>query len=358
MATVYNLEGYNTFVMQASLLDEQNPSYYDLSAWGYYDTLFLPVKSIPADAYNRVEWDKVFESKSPTDKDKTVYIHPNCKVSRSFITQKYKKSLNPWFADKVVIPDLDDNDRVYLEKNVAIFINDKVNSIFLFVARKPDHIERFQVLFANAPASSLFSISQTDCIEQIARPDFSTKDFLDAKLDYYGSVLQANKKQHYLLDIVAGVLPKDKLVFEKDIVATLGNADNAPTFESLISIRDMLNSSDDEVVGSAIKALASMDYMNYPNSVKYVLDKSCNWRWNKACNTTAAKYMFKQILGGSPRKSIWFRDTFISEKDYNLFEQLVKEFEQSDTDALQFLKWCDFTYEDENFGVHPRIAHS
>lgn len=356
MATVYNLEGYNTFVMHTYLLNVQAPDYYDLSACGYYDTLFLPVRNIPADAYNRVEWDKVFESKSPTDKDKTVYIHPSCKASRSFITQKYKKSLNPWFADKVVIPDLDDNNRVCLEKNVAIFINDKSNNIFLFIPGKPENIERFRALPVNAPVRSLFNAQQISCIEQIERPDFSTKDFLDAKLDYYGGVLQANKKQHYLLDIVAGVLPKDKLVFEKDIVVTLGNADNAPTFESLISIRDMLNSSDDEVVGSAIKALASMDYMNYPNSVKYVLDKSCNWRWNKACNTTAAKYMFKQLLGGHPRRTIWFRDTFISEKDYNLFEQLVKEFEQSDKDVLQFLKWCDFTYEDENFGVHPRLV--
>ena len=53
---------------------------------------------------------------------KKVYTHPSCKLSRSMMQEKYKKSLNPYLSDAVVIP----NPYLggFVLYDVALFINE------------------------------------------------------------------------------------------------------------------------------------------------------------------------------------------------------------------------------------------
>jgi hypothetical protein len=99
----------------------------------------------------------------------------------------------------------------------------------------------------------------------------------------------------------------------------------------------MLESSDDETVGAGLKALSMMDYMHYPNSVRYIIKNLSrnNYYYNKAANSTSVRFMRKQ-LSGSGKGIMWLGsyDMEIYEQDYELLKQLILHYEPRYKDNL------------------------
>ena len=351
---VYNFDDYKVHRFTTHILTMDDFPTWDIDCWAN-NSLIVPIENIPYE-YEKVDWAKIVQEEPLKSSDKTLYIYPTCKIPRALVEQKYKKVLNPWLADRVVIPKLGiTNVSLY----IALFVNEEAQTIVYincgYDTGARDKINSLQKGVSLQDVLTQKQLGRLYEYENNYNLPYKMIDILNAKLEYFGTAIIVPKNEEYKAEILTGILPKNKIVYEDSVIASVQNTSTAPTYDNLISLADMLDSSDSDTVGSAIKALAAMDYIHYPNSIKYLLQNTSMWKYNNATNSTAAKFMFKKLLGGTARRPVRYGDSFITEEDYNLFEKLVRHFNKNVEDVSTYLKWYPFTYEDENFGVHPRI---
>lgn len=293
----------------------------------------------------------VIESNKEILKDaKTIYVHPCCKVPRTVLFQKYKKVLNPWLADVIVVPKtspgyshpamLLSNEDVKgtLELDVDMLSGDIKNylSTIKIGTRLRDIIEPY------CPFSVLIQYHSPETLNEI----------LSYELQYYGPAVYIDSKDKWLLDCADGVIPRSKLVFEEDALKALKGESNKPDCESLVSLCEMLGSSDDASNDAALKAIAAMDYINYPNSFIYIFRhaNSRDWRYSKMWSNTDVKYM-TEILGIRNPRYMGYKGPYISKDDYELFIQVFDRLRWSN----ERLDGLPFMYSDQKLEVHPRI---
>lgn len=352
---IFGFEDYNTCSLYENLLNRNTIERWDFGCWlwsqGY---IGIPVDKeyVEIRAYtNRLFINKIFrEHKEVLDKAKTVYVHPSCTLSRNLVYLKYKKASNPFLADVVVIPKASPVD----VPNIAVFVNEGEKKVY-YIDVSDSNNYTFNV---GSTLRSMMPCSDSN-INDLIRNGYNVKPIIDSVLEYYGPLAEIRKKDSFLVDILTHSLPKDKLVYEDTIMKTLSTEDNQITFESMCSIYDMLQSTDADTVGAAIKALSTMDYMNYPCSVKFVFQTgSSMYMTNKATSSTAAKYMFKQLTGGTARRWMHIHEDTISQKDYDLFKKMVQYTHKnmSEDDVMQYISSYNFAYKDNNFVVRPRIS--
>lgn len=357
--TFYGFDDYNVVIISSSLLTDMDVNSWSLRAWWEHINLIPLSDKYHSEYYgNGLSTDFIENHKELLETAKSLYVHPSCSIPRTSISQKYKKNLNPWLADAVVIPIPDSSNSGCIYED-AVFINENAKMVLVVSRIYNDDLQaKLKDVKKGTKVKDLIYPETAYRIEKIISSGFDAynlKEALDAEFDYYGKMLHSEKKSSYVFDIVSGAVPESKLVFESDVIRSLSGEENALTFENLVSLQEMLSSTDEDIVASAVKALSSMDYPNYPNSVKYILSESSMWKYNKATHTTAAKYMFKFLLGGTARSYIRFRDKTISEDDYNILKRLVEHYQQSEQGAIEWLRIQDFTYEDENYNVFPRL---
>lgn len=351
---IYGMEEYRAHSIYPSrifnTIDPANAFYsyrYTVSSW-----------VLPLDTSSRKEVFQqtknlfsIIENNKEILKDaKTIYVHPCCKVPRTVLFQKYKKVLNPWLADVIVVPKTEpgysypvmllSNDAVKgtLELDVDMLSGDIKNylSTIKTGTRLGDIIEPY------CPFSVLIQYHSPETLNEI----------LSYELQYYGPAVNIDSKDGWLLDCADGVIPRSKLVFEEDALKALKGESNKPDCESLVSLCEMLGSSDDASKDAALKAIAAMDYINYPNSFIYIFIHANNidWRYSKMWNNTDVKYM-TEILGIRNPRYMRYKGPYISKDDYELFIQVF--------DRLKFtnerLEGLPFMYSDQKLEVHPRI---
>lgn len=347
--TLYGFEDYKCFVLNSQLLYANYISKYYLYNWNAYNGHILyPVKgdSIPTS--------DIEEHKDLLAAAKTIYIHPACNVSKTLVSQKYKKVLNPWLADIVMIPNITKYTYVYYDY-CHVFINAESKNVFLFLDSTKDNAETISHF---PQGTKLIDVMKSPgSLYGQTSDSFSVASLISSELDYTGRLIDLRGKEREVIDILEGTLPKSKFVFEDTVMHSLSNEDNKPTFENLLSILEMLNSTDDDTNASAIRALAAMDFINYPNSVATILVHSNKnqWKYNKATNSTAAKYMFHVLFNNTARGYFTYTNKFISQEDYELTHKLLRHFYNNEDTVLDFLRTVPFTYEDETFDVHPRL---
>lgn len=352
--TLCGFEDYTIYTFRNSLIDPNiSISRYDFHQYSYYSWMMfiygdnIPrTKSIWGDEY--VDWDKMVQyNEGILSTAKKLYIYPECKIPRSHVAKKYKKVLNPWMADAVVLPTQFIDGTFY---QGLFFINENKKVIYILYGAKVDAPSQEQ-------GSSFPAFITQVQYNRISALGESNLGILESEfLGHYSFIGLESADPTAELDILNGTIPSDKLVKESDVIKSLNDKDNEITYENLVSIRDMLNSSDQDTKGSAIKALAAMDYMSCPQSVKRILYEAGNWQYNPATNTTAAKYMFKILLNGTARAHIYFGEDTISEKDYEIFQRLVKDYyRNNEPGAIMCLRNLSFTYEDANYNVYPRL---
>lgn len=268
---------------------------------------------------------------------KKVFVHKECKISRTLIAEKYKKSLSPFAADVVVVPEFKNGSCSIIKR--AVFINEKDKVIGMASFYKPEHFEYFN---ANK-GKALKDLLQPQCVEWFE----ANPGLLDATLEYVGWILDTNKENSPLVDLLTNALPEDKIVFEKTIQNSLGTEDNKITFENIISIHEMLKSTDENTQAAGMKALSVMDYMHYPNSVKLMFSQmnTWDWRYNKANSSTSVKFMLKSIFGerwrrwwGNYNKTIYPQDLELFKKLLVHYEKLKDEDINNRMSSLEFMK--------------------
>lgn len=309
-------EEYNTV--------EVNTSIWYASAYSYIgiyecSVMYVPDTLLPIDpTKNFSPYNEFKEHPEVLNTAKKIYVYPYCTISRTFISSKYKKCLNPWLADAVVIPSLEYVGCLHTSL-IAAFLIESTNQLL--------------ILPVCETIKDNFDFTEGKPLQEFCAHDInsfcwgrSISNISEARLVYYGNTYCINSRNKYLIDLLTNNVPLDKLVFEESVLRQLGNESNKLTCESALSLADMLYSTDSDTVGAALKSLAMMDYIHYPNSVIYVLSNSGpRWVYNKALQSSAVKFMMAQLGGSAKRVARGSYTEQITLQDYNLFQELLKE---------------------------------
>lgn len=363
---IYGFEDYGIVNVYSNIFkqswDFTVPNYCLKDCGNYIITKDLPVKiSITSKSY----WsDLVFEPdicKNHPELLNTatkVYTHPSCKLSRTMVAEKYKKSLNPYLSDAVVVPKPDYfNLRL---KTSAVFINEK-SKILVKISLDRDADDYKDTI------NKLEGVQEGELLRNLiscgVKPSWgdyhqvTVADVLDAEFMYCGDILYIPNTYSYIMDILTNSIPTDKIVFEESVQESLGTTANKFDFDSLTSIKDMLESSDSNTVTAGLKSLSMMDWMHYSNSVKYILSSvyNSNWRYNNAVNSTSVKYMLKTLSGSCNRRR-WpgnFSSSIYNE-DYELFKTLKMHYDKYSPDTIMNgMKFLDFMTIDSSGVIVP-----
>lgn len=334
-AHIHGFEDYNIVALGDSCF---------YATWGFYipysfdnsTGAYIINKDLPVKAYNdnnptyswintvRFTPELVNNHKELLTSAKKVFTHPSCRLSRSMMAEKYKKSLNPYLSDAIIIPKPE-----YGEFNLrkhALFINESAKLIVMVRIDSDDAHKRIKDACEGDKFQVLMTCNPDDGYG--SHKPYTVEDVVNSEFFYYGEVLYVPNSMSWVMDVLTHSIPAEKIVFEESVQESLGTETNQLDFDSLCSIMDMLNSSDEDTVSAGLKSLSMMDWMHYPQSIKFILnntDNKYNWIYNKACNSTSVKYMIKTIAGKSARKRTWWPGDFdeeIYEKDYELFKQL------------------------------------
>ena len=291
--------------------------------------------------YNRIDFvpSLYTNNNELLEKAKKVYVHPSCKLSRSMMAEKYKKSLDPWTADVVVVPKPDYSDlRI---DDYVLFINDKAKMIVKVLLS--EFFKDFNIEFKEG--DRLGDYLQGKGLDARAH-SYSTQDFCDSEFFYKGELLTIPNSCRHILDLLTCGIPRNKTVYEETIQESLGGETNQLDFDSLTSIKDMLESTDENTVSAGLKSLSMMDWMHYPNCVKFILRQASNrnWKWNKAISSTSVKYMLKTITG-APNRNRWpgDYDYNIFNEDLELLKKLKAHYDHVDDNQMQsWLRFLNF----------------
>lgn len=320
---IYGFDDYKLVGIGDEILYNSLYTYYFEAPYNYLISEHLPVK-IVQDNFSYSTIPPIRDNRNILIDAKKLYTHPCCTLSRSLIAEKYKKSLNPWLSDAVVIPSPDFN-HCYINE-YALFINDEDKIIV-----KMPYSDGIAKKLKDIPMNTLFKdVFFIDPNIVSSRREFSIPAVNSSRLFYIGELYQIHEKDSHLFDILSGSLPLDKIVFEESVQKSLGNDSNKLDYESLTSIRDMLESTDDDTVSTGLKTLSMMDWIHYSESVKYVLTyvPGYHWIYNKACNSVSVKSMLGSLFSGRSRRH-WNSNYSISiyKDDYELLKQLIMNWE-------------------------------
>lgn len=352
---IYGFEDYNIVSIWNNVFKQtweySLPYYFDNSNGSYIITKDLPFKisevPISANSYwNTIQFEPALceNHKELLTTAKKVYTHPSCKLSRSLMAEKYKKTLNPYLSDAVVIP-TPNYDELRLESE-TLFINEKAK---ILVKIRVDTDDADTVSLVNGFHEGEILRNCVSCsfiTPNWHKAPFEADDILGAEFMYAGPILYIPNSQSYVLDLLTNTIPADKIVYEESVQESLSNETNQLTFDSLTSIKDMLESSDENTVAAGLKSLSMMDWMHYPNSVRLIFCRlnRYNWRYNNATNSTSVKYMLNTLSSSNTRRH-WpgNYDNDIYEQDYELFKQLTIYYDNvSEDKILESIKFISF----------------
>lgn len=293
--------------------------------------------------FGKVKSNISFRSASDLTPESKLYIHPDCTIPRAKVTQKYTKVLSPEKADFCVVPVIPNNISTAL---TAVFINrEKMKAFFIkakmswdkgrYTRKAPTVCENIALgtkvsdINPHLKGSSIEEMHYYSCPGLYTQENW--KDFLDSSLVFYGHAAEISSKEHFMADVMYGTLTN--LITEDVILASLGDESNELNRETYDSIKEMLNSSDETVIGLGLKTLAELDYKKYYNTAIHLLcTSSGKWRGNKIRQNTSVKYMLKTL-------DLWG----------GINERYSKETTQEDFDMLKQVLHDDFENYVENF---------
>jgi len=331
---------------------------FDNSTWfhSYYggghspSEYYVPAQLIGADKNADIYTLDIKEHPELLETAKNVYVYPGCTIPRDLIMTKYKKKLNPWEADVVVLPD---NGHEFGMKNLAAFMSTN-NTLLLFSMDYIINYDPWVILM-----DKLKDTPMGTKLGSLVNPNVDNLSWhKDDELVFIGKTVEFDSKHKYGVDLAFGTLPRDKIVYENTLLRTLGSDSNAPDFESMKSIGEMLDSQDSSMVTTGLKALAALDYARFPQSTITVLNRTGMWRYNSTMNATAVKYMLTH-LGYYRNRYFTYRSRYISQKDYDLTKQLIMHFDKlNEKGYLESCYTLPFVYVDSNNNAFPRLLSS
>ena len=372
-STLYGFEDYKIWSLHGNFVNVIYPSawlWYEYSSDKYIIVNDTSIICRDKNYYRKLNENIVKDHKDLIDTAKTVYIHKCCNISRTLVSSRFKKTLDPWTADIVVIPKSKD-----LRSNcysAVLFIDENTKSIIMYnngywPEEHPlnDTEKALWNMSENMKLRYMFPENMTlDIQSRGTTPSQEECESLkDSVLLYKGLLYNIAPKEEYLIDICTNSLPKDKIVFEDTLQSALGTEENKITFESLISIYEMLNSKDADAINAGLKSLAMMDFARYTNSIIYMLKQTNgNYRWCKASNSKAVKFMLNTLCGENRtyKRSMYLQEsTSISQEDYELYKQIVDYFNKDvDRTVFDLIRFTNFMTINSEGMLVPRLKET
>ena len=294
-----------------------------------------------------------------------VYLHPNCSIPRAKVTQKYTRVLKPEKADICIVPKLE---RTLNTENISIFINRNTYKLFILVnfrlwndgkiiKHTSDKCSNFplesSILDINPYLKDSFIKNKYSGSSPYSQPE-EWKDFLESTLLYYGPVIYLYNKEAWVADLLYNKL--HDVITEDRILDTLGDSTNKFTKEIYDSFKEMLNSSDDDVIALGLKAIAEMDYKTYHNTVVHLLYSNSKWFYNgiKQNSSSSIKYMLNYL--GLWRNVLDKYTKTITQEDFDLMQEVaVSTFKREVEDLKKSFK-LDFPFTDLELSYQFKIS--
>ena len=345
---LFGFEDYRIISLYGDALFSDSMNYWPWNTENFGKT-YVAAKSIPSLKISEDTYDPHLSKPLYTNHPKILstanklYLHPKCSISRTAIAEKYKKVLNPWLADAIIMPECRISPYVYYS---IVFCNeDKKLMVVLHLTNEDFNTGK---TFEEGKPFRELCVCQ---YEDANHGDDCVNDVLDSKFLFADTMLVFSSCDASFLDIILPGFPTHKIVFEEDVQESLSSENNQITLDVLLNIRDMLESSDAETVGAGLKALSMLDYTHYPNSVRYIFSKLKNkyFKYNKAANSVSVKFMRKHLFCNS--RWMYSYDSSIYKQDYNLFKQLVSSLNQltTDSEVMNHIRYMPFiTFDAEN----------
>lgn len=372
-STLYGFEDYKLWSLHGNFVNVTYPSawlWYEYSSNKYITVNDTSIICRDKNYYRKLNENIVKDHKDLIDTAKTVYVHKCCNISRTLVSSRFKKTLDPWTADIVVIPKSKDLCSNYY--NAVLLIDENTKSIIMYnIGYWPNESP------LNDTEKALWSMSENMKLRYMLPEDITLdihsrgttlsqeacESLKDSVLLYKGLLYNIVPKEEYLIDICTNSLPKDKIVFEDTLQSALGNEDNKITFESLISIYEMLNSKDADAVNAGLKSLAMMDYAHYTNSIIYMLHQTNgSYRWCKASNSKAVKFMLNTLCGENRtyKRSMYLKESMsIFQEDYELYKQMVDYFNKDvDRTVFDLIRFTNFMTINSEGMLVPRLKET
>lgn len=349
MISVYKFENFNAYKVDARVLTKQgmpnkpvNYSFIQVYSRRSSNHIIVPIpKNIEVVTDSDISYigniniTSLLNTVTDFTFNDKVYIHSNCTIPRAKVTQKYTRVLRPEKADICVVPNLVKKDTY----NISIFINRNKNKIYIlentseYISRKFVYYTSEKCLNFNLGSSILdinpslkgTLIKKTPYFYSNKNNDFSMEnwwDFLESTLLYYGPVIYLNNNESWITDLLYNKL--HDVITEDKLLATLGDFTNEFTKEVYDNLKEMLKSSDSNVVGLGLKAVAEMDYRKYRNTAIHLLC-NCGTRWikNEMRSSSNVKYMLNYLgLWRSAREN--YTDV-ITQEDFALMQKVVSD---------------------------------
>lgn len=263
-----------------------------------------------------------------------VYIHSDCAIPRTKVTQKYTRVLKPEKADICVVPKLE---RKSNTENLSIFINRDKGKIYVienivdwdsdkytyYTSEKCSNFALGSCILDINPSLRDTLITERDYYGDTGKT-FSMenwKDFLASTLLYHGPVLSLYTKESWIADLLYNKI--HDVITEDVLLATLGDSTNEFTKEAYDNLKEMLKSTDETVVGLGLKAIAEMDYEKYRNTTIHLLcNNSRAWTRNDMRSNSSVKYMLNYLGLWRSRRENYANTTTL--EDFTLMKEVVK----------------------------------
>ena len=359
MISVYRFENFNAYKVDARVLTEQgmpnkpvNYSFIQVYSRRRSNRIIVPipknievVTDLDISYIGKINMTSLLNTVTDFTFNDKVYIHSNCTIPRAKVTQKYTRVLRPEKADICVVPNLVKEDTY----NISIFINRNKNKIYI-LENTSEHIAHKLVYYTSEECSNFdlgssildinpslkdTLIKKTPYSYSNKNNDFSSEnwwDFLESTLMYYGPIVYLNNNESWVVDLLYNKL--HDVITEDKLLATLGDSTNEFTKEVYDNLKEMLNSSDNNIVGLGLKAVAEMDYKKYRNTTIHLLC-SCDTRWirNEMRSSSSVKYMLNYLgLWRGPQEC--YADT-ITKEDFALLQEVINDFFKEMIETVQ-----------------------
>ena len=382
MTSVYKFDNYSTYKIISSVLYDPGTingttrvltdpfmSYY----YKKYNGIVVPILNkidITLDedcSYNgKIDIEHLLNTVDNFTFEDKLYLHPNCNIPRAKVTQKYTRVIKPEKADICVVPKLE---KIFNTENISIFINRSKYKLFILTNDRCWNNGKLNTYTSDICSkfpleSSILDINpylKNSLIKESRYNNCSNlnsnwKDFLESTLLYYGPVVYLNNKETWIADLLYNKL--HDVITEDRILDTLGDSTNEFTKEVYDNLKEMLKSSDNNVVGLGLKAVAEMDYEKYRNTTIHLLcNCGTNWTRNKMKSSSSVKYMLNYL--GLWRNVLDKYTKTITQEDFDLMQEVAVSAFKEKVEVLKKSFKSDFPFTDlelsYQFKISPRL---
>lgn len=318
-SSIYGFDGYDAKKLYYSSLYYRNLGDYN---WPLGCKYLIPkeclINSVPINNASAINFDTI----------KSVYIHPSCKMPRVLL-DKYKKVIDPWKADICIVDDnVINNFSADIERYPYIVKDDEKT---IWIISSPSYLG--ELLGVDDVVGHTLAEIPNSNFGKIANLPICEGSFLNISTRAYSSYLI---KQYQ--DIRLGLLPKDKVVSDTDVLKYVSGKNNTLDVDTMMSIYDLVKSSDKDTTVLGLKTLSLLDYIHYPDSTKFIIG-SINALHLFRPSIASITYMYKKLNIRKCSDTSFYGKT-LSRKDFEMLAQLRSKIDKCNIEDLYWGNTC------------------